>query len=87
MSFGTIYTYPKAPRSTMVLYIADYLKLDVNIALARPIKVYPEHGGVGDEYLSKFPVGKVPALETADGLCIYENIAIAWFCKYQWKLF
>lgn len=79
MSFGKIYTYPKAPRSTMVLYIAELMKLDVEIVNAFPIKVYPEKGGVGAEYLSKFHPGKVPALETADGFCVYENIAVSWF--------
>ncbi|UQC79544.1 elongation factor 1-gamma [Colletotrichum lupini] len=67
MSFGKLYTYPKAPRSTMVLFVAKYNKLDVEICNAFPIKVYPEKGGVGEEYLSKFHTGKVPALETADG--------------------
>ena len=65
----------------MVLYIAEYLKLDVEIVNALPIKVYTDRGGVGDEYLSKFHTGKVPALETSDGFCVYESIAVAWFCK------
>ena len=85
MSFGKIYTYPKAPRSTMVLFVAAYNKLDVEIVNAFPIKVYTEKGGVGDEYLSKFHTGKVPALETADGFCVYESIAVAWYCKSQHK--
>lgn len=81
MSFGKLYTYPKAPRSTMVLFVAEYNKLDVEICHAFPIKIYTEKGGVGDEYLSKFHTGKVPALETADGFCVYESIAVAWFRK------
>ncbi|KAI8285716.1 hypothetical protein K4K60_001071 [Colletotrichum sp. SAR11_57] len=79
MSFGKLYTYPKAPRSTMVLFIAKYNKLDVEICNAFPIKVYPEKGGVGDVYLSKFHTGKVPALETSDGFEVYESNAVAWF--------
>lgn len=81
MSFGKLYTYPKAPRSSMVLFVAAYNKLDVEIVNAFPIKVYTEKGGVGDEYLSKFHTGKVPALETADGFTVYESIAVAWFRK------
>ena len=50
----------------MVLFVAAFNKLDVEIVNAFPIKVYTEKGGVGDEYLSKFHTGKVPALETAD---------------------
>ncbi|KAK1482907.1 elongation factor 1-gamma [Colletotrichum abscissum] len=83
MSFGKLYTYPKAPRSTMVLFVAKYNKLDVEICNAFPIKVYPEKGGVGEEYLSKFHTGKVPALETADGFTVYESNAVAWFLAKQ----
>lgn len=63
----------------MVLFVAKYNKLDVEICNAFPIKVYPEKGGVGDEYLSKFHTGKVPALETFDGFEVYESNAVAWF--------
>ncbi|KAF6832493.1 elongation factor 1-gamma [Colletotrichum plurivorum] len=83
MSFGKLYTYPKAPRSTMVLFVTKYNHLDVEICNAFPIKIYPEKGGVGDEYLSKFHTGKVPALETADGFTVYESNAIAWFLAKQ----
>ena len=65
----------------MVLYIAEYNKIDYELVNAFPIKVYNEKGGVGEEYLSKFHTGKVPALETADGFCVYESIAVSWFCK------
>ncbi|KAL1852999.1 hypothetical protein Plec18167_005657 [Paecilomyces lecythidis] len=83
MSFGKLYTYPKAPRSTMVLFVAKYNSLDVEICNAFPIKVYPEKGGVGEEYLSKFHTGKVPALETSSGFAVYESIAVAWFLAKQ----
>ncbi|KAI0111060.1 elongation factor EF-1 gamma subunit [Nemania sp. FL0031] len=83
MSFGKLYTYPKAPRSTMVVFVAKYNKLDVEICNAFPIKVYPEKGGVGEEYLSKFHTGKVPALETSDGFTVYESNAVAWFLAKQ----
>ncbi|RDW81491.1 uncharacterized protein DSM5745_05048 [Aspergillus mulundensis] len=83
MSLGTLYTYPKAPRSSMVVFAAKYLKLDIKIENAFPIKVYPEKGGVGETYLSKFHTGKVPAFETADGFCIYESNAVAWFLSHQ----
>lgn len=79
MSLGKLYTYPKAPRSTMVLYVAKHNKLDVEIVNAFPIKVYPEKGGVGEAYLAKFHTGKVPAFETSDGFCVYESNAVAWF--------
>ncbi|KAK1484310.1 elongation factor 1-gamma [Colletotrichum cuscutae] len=68
MSFGKLYTYPKAPRSSMVLFVAKYNKLDVQICNAFPIKVNPEKGGVGEEYLSKFHTG---------------NNAVTWFLAKQ----
>ncbi|KAG9773815.1 hypothetical protein ABEF93_001512 [Exophiala dermatitidis] len=83
MSFGKIYTYPKAPRSTPTLYIAYYNKLDVEIVTALPGKIYLDHDGVGEEYFSKFHTGKVPAVETADGFCVYESIATSWFLAKQ----
>lgn len=81
MSLGKLYSYPKAPRSTMVVFIVKYLKLDVEICNAFPIKVYPEKGGVGEEYFAKFHTGKVPAFETTGGFCVYESNAVAWFRK------
>jgi hypothetical protein len=54
----------------MVVVVAKYNKLDVELVNAFPIKVYPEKGGVGEEYLSKFHTGKVPAFETSDGFCV-----------------
>ncbi|RDW82831.1 elongation factor EF-1 gamma subunit [Coleophoma cylindrospora] len=83
MSFGKLYTYPKAPRSTMTLYIVEYNKLDVEIVTALPGKVYLDHDGVGEAYFSKFHTGKVPAFETADGFCVYESIAVSWFLAKQ----
>ena len=81
MSFGKLYNYPKAPRSTMCLYIAEANKLDIEVVETWPIKVDSSKGGVGEEYLSKFPPGKVPALERPDGFTVFECIAVAWYCK------
>ena len=35
------------------------------------------------EYLAKFPMGKVPALETADGKTLYESGAIAYYGEFD----
>ncbi|KKY25647.1 putative elongation factor 1-gamma [Diplodia seriata] len=83
MSFGTLYTYPKAPRATMCLYVAALNDLDVTVAEAWPIKVDPSRGGVGAAYLSRFPTGKVPALERPDGFVVYECIAVTWYLAKQ----
>lgn len=48
-----------------------------------PIKVDASKGGVGDEYLSKFPTGKVPALERPNGFELYECIAVSVYRKSQ----
>ncbi len=55
----------------MTLYIAALNNLDIEVVTALPGKIYTEHGDVGEEYYSKFHTGKVPALETADGFCVY----------------
>lgn len=65
----------------MCLYIAEANKLDIEIVEAWPIKVDASKGGVGAEYLSKFPPGKVPALERPNGFTVFECIAVAWYCK------
>ncbi|GKT82236.1 elongation factor 1-gamma [Colletotrichum tofieldiae] len=77
MSFGKLYYYPKAPRATQCLYIAEYNKLDVEFVEAWPIKVDASKGGVGADYLSKFPPGKVPALERPNGFTLYECIPVS----------
>ncbi|PYH93101.1 elongation factor EF-1 gamma subunit [Aspergillus ellipticus CBS 707.79] len=83
MSFGKLYHYPRAPRATMALYIAEHNKLDVELIEAWPIKVDKSKGGVGEEYLSKFPTGKVPALERPDGYAVYECIAVSIYLAKQ----
>ncbi|PLB53901.1 elongation factor 1-gamma [Aspergillus steynii IBT 23096] len=83
MSFGKLYYYPKAPRATMCLYIAELNNLDVELAEAWPIKVDASKGGVGAEYLSKFPTGKVPALERPDGYTLYECIPVSIYLAKQ----
>ncbi|KAL2415820.1 hypothetical protein ABEF91_000117 [Exophiala dermatitidis] len=83
MSLGKLYYYPKAPRATMCLYVAEYNKLDVEYVEAWPIKVDPSKGGVGADFLAKFPTGKVPALERPNGYCIFECIAVAVYLAKQ----
>ncbi|KAL6238338.1 hypothetical protein BDW75DRAFT_227973 [Aspergillus navahoensis] len=82
MSLAKPYMYSRTPGPTMVLFIAKYLSLNIEIVNAFPIKVYPEKGGVSEEYLSKFHTGKVPGLETNDGFCIYKGNAVAWLLSH-----
>ncbi|KAL0253276.1 elongation factor EF-1 gamma subunit [Diplodia seriata] len=67
----------------MCLYVAALNNLDVTVAEAWPIKVDPSRGGVGTAYLSRFPTGKVPALERPDGFVVYECIAVTWYLAKQ----
>jgi elongation factor 1-gamma len=78
MSFGKLYTYPNNPRVQKSLIAAKYngLKVDeVVIAIGTDNKT--------PEFLAKFPLGKVPTFEGADGFCLYESNAIAMYIASQ----
>ncbi|KAJ3284656.1 Elongation factor 1-gamma 1 [Borealophlyctis nickersoniae] len=69
-----IYTYPNNPRVAKVLIAAAYngLKVDeVHINIGTDNKTA--------EFLSKFPLGKLPTFETNDGFYLYESNAIAYY--------
>ncbi|RHZ54227.1 glutathione S-transferase family protein [Aspergillus thermomutatus] len=72
MSFGTIYSYPNNPRVMKILSAAKLNNLDIS---------YPAFQIGADnrtpEFLAKFPLGKVPAFEGADGTKLVESDAIA----------
>ncbi|RDW68476.1 elongation factor 1-gamma [Coleophoma crateriformis] len=83
MSFGKLYYYPKAPRATMCQYIAEMNKLDIESVEVWPIKVDPSKGGVGSDYLERFPTGKVPAIKRPDGYEVYECIPVSVYLAKQ----
>lgn len=70
--FGTIYTYPGSFRVQRSQVIAELNGLEVSV---------PEFTmGVTNktpEFLAKFPLGKVPAFEGADGFVLAEGAAIS----------
>ncbi|KAI1813192.1 glutathione S-transferase [Poronia punctata] len=70
--FGTIYSYPNNPRVLRVEVIADMNGLELELGEY-------EFGVTNKtpDFLAKFPLGKVPAFESADGLCLVESVAIA----------
>ncbi|KAI0206311.1 glutathione S-transferase [Astrocystis sublimbata] len=75
--FGKVYTYPGNPRFHRALVIANLngLELEVPPFVIRETNTSPE-------FVSKFPLGKVPAFEGADGFCLTESVAIAtYFAK------
>lgn len=71
---GKLYTYPNNPRAFKALIAAKYNHVEIEL----PSFTF---GSTNKEasFLQKFPFGKVPAFETADGHCISESNAIAYY--------
>ncbi|PKX93608.1 glutathione S-transferase family protein [Aspergillus novofumigatus IBT 16806] len=72
MSFGTIYSYPNNPRVMKVLAAANLNNLTISTPA---FKIGTDNRT--PEFLAKFPFGKVPAFEGADGTKLVESDAIA----------
>lgn len=70
--FGKIYSYPANPRVNRALIAADMNGLEIELA---PFTM--RETNLAPEFLAKFPLGKVPAFEGADGFCLTESVAIA----------
>ncbi|TPX30442.1 hypothetical protein SmJEL517_g05992 [Synchytrium microbalum] len=71
---GKIWSYPNNPRVAKVLIAAKYNGLEVEQA-----NVEMGVTNKSADFLSKFPLGKVPAFETPDGFTLYESNAIAYY--------
>jgi len=75
MVSGTLYTYPGNYRAQKIQIAAAYSGADV--------KVDPnfEFGqtNASEDFLKKFPLGKVPAFEDSTGVCLSESNAIAYY--------
>ncbi|KAF9883365.1 hypothetical protein FE257_003532 [Aspergillus nanangensis] len=72
--FGTIYSYPNNPRVMKTLAVANLNGLEVS----NPEFKMGETNRT-PEFLAKFPFGKVPAFEAADGTTLVESDAIMQF--------
>jgi elongation factor 1-gamma len=70
---GTLYTYPGNYRAQKALIAAAYsganVTVDPNFEFGRT--------NTSEEFLKKFPLGKVPAFEGSDGVCLSQSNAIA----------
>ncbi|XP_020292019.1 elongation factor 1-gamma [Pseudomyrmex gracilis] len=75
MASGTLYTYPQNFRAYKALIAAQYSGAQIKVA---DDFVFGETNKT-EEFLKKFPLGKVPALETTDGHYITESNAIAYY--------
>jgi len=75
MVSGTLYTYPGNYRAQKIQIAAAYSGADVKVASNF------EFGqtNTSNEFLAKFPMGKVPAFEDSNGVCLSETNAIAHF--------
>ncbi|KAI0341158.1 elongation factor 1-gamma [Trametopsis cervina] len=73
MSTGTIWTIPEQAQGRRIRAAAAFagLKLDL------PQNYVHHEDNRKPEFTSKFPIGKIPALETADGFHVAETTAIA----------
>ncbi|KAL2810512.1 glutathione S-transferase [Aspergillus granulosus] len=74
MAFGTLYSYPGNPRVAKIRAVANLSGLTINDG-----DFTMGHTNRSDEFLSKFPLGKVPTFTSADGLNLFESGAIARF--------
>jgi len=75
MVSGTLYTYPGNYRAHKIQIAAAYSGADVKVASDF------EFGktNTNDDFLQKFPMGKVPAFKDSNGVCLSEPNAI---CHY-----
>ncbi|GAA5930955.1 hypothetical protein JCM10213_003954 [Rhodosporidiobolus nylandii] len=78
MSFAKVYGFEGNPRTRAALVVAKYEGLDVEWVKTNPF----QEGGVSAEYLEKFPLGLVPALEKGD-FKLTEAIAVSQFLASQ----
>merc|ERR1712145_11517 len=75
MVAGTLYTYPDNFRAQKALIAAKYSGAELTVATDF---VFGE-SNKKPEFLKKFPLGKVPALEGSDGVLLTESNAIAYY--------
>jgi len=73
MVSGTLYTYPGNYRAQKIQIAAAYSGADVKVADNFEFGVT----NAADQFLAKFPMGKVPAFEDSNGVCLSETNAIA----------
>merc|ERR1711963_481839 len=73
MAAGTLYTYPNSFRAYKALIAAQYSGADVKVDQSFK---FGETNKSAD-FLAKFPLGKVPAFSSKNGVNLFESNAIA----------
>lgn len=76
---GTLYTYPENFRAYKALIAAQFSGAKVTVASDF---VFGQTNK-SESFLKKFPLGKVPAFETADGKFLTESNAIAYYVSNE----
>lgn len=76
---GTLYTYPENFRAYKALIAAQFSGAEVTVASDF---VFGQTNK-SEAFLKKFPLGKVPAFETADGKFLTESNAIAYYVSNE----
>lgn len=72
MAQNTLYVLPPSPRSVLILALAKYLKIDVDVVDITKSK--------DEKFTKAFPLGKAPAFIGENGFKLHEVIAIAYYC-------
>lgn len=78
MASGILYTYPGSFRANKILITAEYSGVNITVD---PNFEYGKTN-TSDEFLRKFPLGKVPAFEASDR-CLNESNAIALYLSNE----
>lgn len=76
MVTGTLYTYPDNFKAFKGLVAAEFSGAKVKV-LSQPPDFVLGETNTSEAFLSKFPLGKVPAFESNDGKCFSDGNAIA----------
>lgn len=79
MVSGTLYTYPGNYRAQKIQIAAAYSGADVKVD---PSFEFGQTNNT-EEFLKKFPLGKVPAFEDGNGVCLSETNAIAYYVSNE----
>lgn len=78
MATGTLYTYPENFRAFKALIAARYSGGNITVVSNAPEFQFGETNKTA-EFLKKFPLGKVPAFESNNGVTLFESNAIAYY--------
>merc|ERR1739838_65810 len=78
MAAGTLFTYPDNFKAFKGLIAAEYSGAKVKVVSTPPAFVLGETNA-SEDFLRKFPLGKIPAFESEDGKCLNCPNAIAIF--------